>query len=346
MLYRKLGPTDIDVSLICLGTMTWGEQNTEAQAHQQLDLAVAQGVNFIDTAEIYPSPISADTQGETERHIGNWLSRQQRERLVIATKMCPATSNLSYLRDGNNRLDKNNMQRAVEDSLQRLQTDYIDLYQIHWPERDTNFFGRLNYYHAPDKDGVPIAETLQALDELAQAGKIRYAGVSNETPWGVSEYLRLAREQGLTRIVSIQNPYSLLNRSFEIGLAEFAHREKVGLLAYSPLGFGVLSGKYLDGQRPEGARLTRYGHMFKRYTHDVAVQCVQRYADLAREHDLTPAQLALAFVNQRPFVASNIIGATTIEQLEANIASVDISLDQGLLKQLDAIHRAQPNPCP
>ena len=346
MLYRKLGQTNTDVSLIGLGTMTWGEQNSEAEARQQLDLAVAQGINFIDTAEIYPSPIREATQGDTERYLGNWLRRQPRDRLVIATKMCPAASSFSYLRDGNNRLDKKNMRQAVDASLQRLQTDYIDLYQVHWPERDTNFFGRLDYYHAPDKDGVPIAETLQALDELAQSGKIRYAGVSNETPWGVSEYLRLAREQGLTRIVSIQNPYSLLNRSFEVGLAEFAHREQVGLLAYSPLGFGVLSGKYLDDQRPDGARLTLYGHQFKRYTHDRATRCVRRYAELAGEHGLTPAQLALAFVNQRPFVTSNIIGATTMEQLEANIASVDVRLDKDLLRQLDDVHRSQPNPSP
>ncbi len=347
MQYRKLGHTDIDVSLICLGSMTWGEQNTLTEAHQQLDFAVDKGVNFIDTAELYPSPMRAETQGKTEQHIGSWLKkRPDRNKLVIATKMCPAESHVKHLRGGNNRLDKKNMQLAVDASLKRLQTDYIDLYQIHWPERDTNFFGRMNYYHAPDKDGVPIEATLSALGDLIRAGKIRYAGVSNETPWGVSEYLRLAREANLSRIVSIQNPYSLLNRSFEIGLAEFAHREKIGLLAYSPLGFGVLSGKYLNGNRPKGARLTLFSAQYKRYNSKTAAECTRQYAVVAREYGVDPAQMALAFVNQRPFVTSTIIGATSPAQLEANIASVDLELDKSMLKRIEEIHQSQPNPCP
>ncbi len=347
MQYRKLGPTDIDVSVICLGSMTWGEQNTLEDACQQLDYAVDQGINFIDTAELYPSPMRAQTQGRTEEHLGRWLKqREDRDKLVVATKMAPAASYTGYLRGGNNRLDKKNMRLAVDASLKRLQTDYIDLYQVHWPERDTNFFGRQDYYHAPEKDGTPIEETLGALADLVQQGKIRYTGVSNETPWGLGEYLRLAREAGLPRIVSIQNPYSLLNRSFEIGLAEFAHRERVGLLAYSPLGFGVLSGKYLNGNRPPGARLTLFGAKYKRYNSEIAEECTRQYVAVARDCGIDPAQLALAFVNRQPFLTSSIIGATTMEQLAANIASADLKLDRSALKRIEEIHRSQPNPCP
>ena len=347
MQYRKLGHTDIDVSVICLGSMTWGGQNTPEEACEQLDYAVAQGVNFIDTAELYPVPMRAETQGRTEQHLGIWLkTRAHRDKLVIASKICPAATYIDYLRGGTNCLDRDNVRAALDASLKRMQTDYIDLYQVHWPERDSNYFGRQDYYHAPEKDGIPIQETLHALAEQVQAGKIRYVGVSNETPWGVSEYLRLAREAGLPRIVSIQNPYSLLNRTFEIGLAEFAHRESVGLLAYSPLGFGVLSGKYLDGNRPPGARLTMFGAKYKRYTTEMAQRCTRQYVELARAYNLEPAQLALAFVNRRPFLTSSIIGATTMEQLVANIASVDITLDKDVLKRIEDLHRAQPNPCP
>ena len=347
MQYRKLGHTEIDVSVICLGSMTWGEQNTLEEAFRQLDYAVDQGVNFIDTAELYPSPMRAETQGRTEEHLGRWLKqRKDRDKLVVATKMTPAASYTGYLRGGNNRLDKKNMQQAVDASIKRLQTDYIDLYQVHWPERDTNFFGRQDYYHAPEKDGTPIEETLGALADLVQQGKIRYTGVSNETPWGLGEYLRLAREAGLPRIVSIQNPYSLLNRSFEIGLAEFAHRERVGLLAYSPLGFGVLSGKYLNGNRPPGARLTLFGAQYKRYNSEIAEKCTRQYVAVARDSGIDPAQLALAFVNRQPFLTSSIIGATTMEQLAANIASADLKLDRNVLKRIEEIHRSQPNPCP
>ncbi len=347
MQYRKLGHTDIDVSVICLGSMTWGEQNTPAEAHRQLDFAVEQGINFIDTAELYPSPIRAETQGRTEEYLGTWLKhRPDRDRLIIATKICPAAAHITYLRGGDNRLDRKNMQMAVDASLKRLQTDYIDLYQIHWPERDTNYFGQLDYYHVPAKDGVPLAETLSALDEQIRAGKIRYAGVSNETPWGLCEYLRLSRELNLPRVVSIQNPYSLLNRSFDIGLAEIAQREKVGLLAYSPLGFGVLSGKYLNGNQPEGARLTLFGEIYKRYNNKAAAECTRQYASIAGEHGMDPAQMALAFVNRRPFVTSTIIGATSMEQLAANVASVDLELDKNTMRRIDEIHRSQPNPSP
>ena len=347
MQYRKLGHTDIDVSVICLGSMTWGEQNTWEEACMQLDYAVDRGVNFIDTAELYPSPMRAGTQGRTEEYLGRWLrQRPDRDRLVIATKITPAAPYIDYLRGGNNRLDKKNMQQAVDDSLRRLQTDHIDLYQVHWPERDTNFFGRRDYYHAPEKDGTPIGETLGALAGQVQAGKIRFAGVSNETPWGVGEYLRVARDANLPRIVSIQNPYSLLNRTFETGLAEFAQRERVGLLAYSPLGFGVLSGKYLDGNLPPGARLTLFGAKYKRYNSGIAERCTRQYVGLARDCGMDPAQLALAFVNRQPFVTSSIIGATGMDQLATNIASVDLELDRTVLKRIEEIHRSHPNPCP
>lgn len=346
MEYTKLGNTDIKVSRICLGTMTWGEQNTEAEAHEQLDFAVAAGINFIDTAELYPVAPKAETQGLTEQYIGSWLAkRNDRDKLIIASKVCARADWLPYLRDGKAQLDKKNITAALDASLQRLQTDYVDLYQVHWPERDTNFFGKLGYYHAPEKDGVPIEETLVVLDELVQAGKIRTIGVSNETAWGCAEYLRVAREQDRPRIVSIQNPYNLLNRSFEVGLAEFAHREAVGLLAYSPLGFGVLSGKYLDDAKPAGTRLVIFDR-FTRYTNPQAIAATEAYVKLAQDHELDPAQMALAYVNSRPFLTSNIIGATSMEQLRNNIDSSNIRLDKDVLRQIEAIHAKIPNPAP
>lgn len=346
MQYRQLGKTDTKVSLICLGTMTWGQQNTEDEAHEQMDYAVAAGINFFDTAELYPVPPIEETQGRTEMYIGSWLKKRgQRDQLIIASKVSASADWLPYLRGGKNCLDQKNIEAALDASLQRLQTDYIDLYQIHWPERDTNYFGKLEYYHAPEKDGIPIEETLGVLERLVQAGKIRYLGISNETPWGIHEYLRLSAQQQLPRIVAIQNPYNLLNRSFEIGLAEFSHREDVGLLAYSPLGFGVLSGKYLNDARPEGARLTLF-ERFSRYISEIAVSNTQAYVDLARDNGLDPAQMALAFVNTRPFLTSNIIGATTMEQLKSNIASLDLTLSKELLSEIDNIHRKHPNPCP
>lgn len=346
MQYRPLGNTDIEVSQICLGTMTWGEQNTEAEAHQQLDYAISQGINFIDTAELYPVPPRAETQGHTESILGNWLGkRDDRDKLIIATKVCAKADWIPYLRDGKVCLDKKNIETAVDASLERLQTDYIDLYQLHWPERDTNFFGKLGYYHAPEKDGIPIAETLHVLADLIKKGKVRHIGISNETPWGITEYLRIAAQEKLPRIVTIQNPYNLLNRTFEIGAAEFAHREHVGLLAYSPLGFGVLSGKYLDGARPSGARLTLFDR-FTRYINETGIRCTQAYVKLAQSFDLDPAQMALAYVNSRPFLTSNIIGATSMSQLKTNIASIDCQLPRELLRQIEEIHNKQPNPCP
>jgi aryl-alcohol dehydrogenase-like predicted oxidoreductase len=347
MQYRKLGNTPIDVSVICLGTMTWGEQNTEAEAHEQLDYALEQGVNFIDAAEMYPVPPRAETQGRTEAYIGSWLAaRGRRDDIVLATKVTgrgDLNPGMEHMRGGA-RLSREHIREAIESSLQRLQTDYVDLYQIHWPERITNFFGQFGYRHVGE-DGIPIEETLSALGELVAEGKVRYIGLSNETPWGLMEFLRLAREQNLPRVVSIQNPYSLLNRSFEVGLAEMAIRENVGLLAYSPLAFGLLSGKYRGGARPEGARLTLF-ERFTRYQNPQAEAAVEAYVELAGQAGLDPAQMALAFVNTREFVTSNIIGATTMAQLKSNIASVDIDIDKPLRKAIEAIHARYTVPCP
>ena len=346
MQYRQLGNTHLKVSEVCLGTMTWGEQNTEAEGHEQLDYAVNQGINFVDTAEMYPVPPKADTMGRTEAILGSWLAkRKDRDKLVIATKMAAAADWLPYIRNGNNRADKKNIELALNDSLRRLQTDYIDLYQIHWPERDTNYFGKLDYPYPNSNDGVPIGETLAALADFVQAGKIRHIGISNETPWGIAEFLRQAEKHNLPRIVSIQNPYNLLNRTFEIGCAEFAHRDSVGLLAYSPLAFGVLTGKYLDNSKPAGARLTLFDR-FTRYTGETGTSMTRAYVELAHEHDLSPAQMALAFVTSRPFVTSNIIGATSMQQLQENIDSIHLQLSEEALRAIEALHMHQPNPCP
>lgn len=345
MQYRRLGDTDIEVSAICLGTMTYGRQNNERDAHAQLDYAVERGVNFIDTAELYASPTSAETQGLTERYIGSWLARRQdRERLIIASKVC-GPKWPKWIRNGP-KLIRSHIRAAIEGSLERLRTDYLDLYQVHWPARATNYFGKLGYEHRPAETGTPIEETLQALAELVSEGGVRHLGVSNETPWGVMQYLRLAERKRYPRIVSIQNPYNLLNRTFEVGLAEMACRENVGLLAYSPLGFGVLSGKYLQGRRPEGARMTVFDGCFPRYVTDVAVACTEKYVALAEHHGLSPAQMALAFVNSRAFVTSNIIGATTLDQLRENIDSAALTLDDAVLDSIETIHKEHANPCP
>jgi aryl-alcohol dehydrogenase-like predicted oxidoreductase len=343
---RPLGQTDLRVSELCLGTMTFGEQNTEADAFAQLDRAVDAGINFIDTAEIYPVPPVAETQGATERFIGHWLAqRGGRDRLVLASKVAGPGDWIDYLRMPGRRLDRANIEAALDASLERLGTDYIDLYQLHWPDRPTNYFGQLGYQHQVQDDSVPLLETLQVLGDLVQAGKIRYVGLSNETPWGTMRMLELAERHGLPRMVSIQNPYSLLNRTFEVGLAEVAIREQCGLLAYSPLAFGMLSGKYLGGARPQGARLTLFSR-FDRYSNEQAEWATAEYCAIARRHGLDPAQMALAFVTGRPFVTSNIIGATTLEQLETNLASVEVSLSQEVLEEIEAVHQRQPNPSP
>ena len=348
MEYRTLGRTGIKVSVIGLGTMTFGEQNTEAEGHAQLDYAIDRGVNLIDTAEMYSVPPRAETYGSTERIIGTWLAKGgRRDKVILATKVAGPGSGLgvSHVRGGHNTLDRQNLFAAVDASLQRLQTDYIDLYQLHWPSRATNYFGRLGYQHRDGADGIAIEETLAALGDLVKAGKIRHAGLSNETPWGVHRYLNLAESQGLPRVASIQNPYSLLNRSFEIGLAEMAIREHVGLLAYSPLAFGVLSGKFLNGARPPESRIARWTR-FSRYTNEQSDRATAAYAAVASRHGLNMAQMALAFVRQQPFVTSVLLGATTLEQLKVNLGSMDIALGAEVARDIDAVHVSQPNPCP
>ncbi|MES9940013.1 MAG: NADP(H)-dependent aldo-keto reductase [Candidatus Thiodiazotropha sp. 6PLUC2] len=346
MIYRSLGDSNLKVSALSLGTMTFGEQNSEAEAHAQLDRAIDAGINLIDTAEMYPVPPKAKTQGETERHVGNWLAQHgRRDQLVLATKVAGPADWLNYLRDGNLHLDRSNIEAALNQSLQRLQTDYIDIYQLHWPDRKTNYFGPLGYQHPEHEEATPIEETLEVLGDLKKAGKIRHIGVSNETPWGLMRYLQIAKQHNLPRVVSIQNPYSLLNRTFEIGLAEIAHRERCGLLAYSPMAFGVLSGKYLGGRMPANARLTLFDR-FTRYTNPQAAAATEQYVQLAREHDLDPGQMALAYVTSRPFVTSTIIGATTQQQLEKNLASIDTVLNKELLDGIEKIHFQHPNPSP
>lgn len=349
MKFRQLGNTDIKVSNITLGTMTWGEQNTEADAHAQLDLALEHGVNLIDAAEMYPIPPKPETQGLTERYLGTWLKKSgKREQVLIATKATGPVRmahNPRHVRGGSTHFDRSSLTEALHGSLERLQTDYVDLYQLHWPDRSVNIFGRLNYAHIDNEETVPIEETLWVLADFVKAGKVRHIGLSNETPWGLAQFLRAAEKFDLPRVVTIQNPYSLLNRTFEIGLSEFAHREQVGLLAYSPLAFGVLSGKYLDGARPAGGRISLY-QRFVRYTNRQAEAATQEYVALARKHGLDPAQMALAYVNSRPFATSTIIGATTLDQLKADLSSIELDLDEGVLAEIDAIHTRQPNPAP
>jgi len=346
---RKLGRTGLDVSLICLGTMTYGSQNTEAEAHAQLDYALDHGVNFIDTAEAYPvTPFRNETIGRTEEYIGSWLAKPgNRARVVLATKVAgPALDLVRKFRGGNNQLDRRNIESAVDGSLQRLRTDVIDLYQVHWPERGAPMFGRRGLSELADRpDLTPLEETLDVLGDLVKAGKVRHVGVSNETPWGVSEYLRLSREKGLPRIASIQNAYSLVNRQFEAGLSEFALREDVPLLAYSPLAGGHLTGKYLGGTIPVGSRLA-VATQFTRYKTPQANDAFARYVAIAHAFGLDPATLALAWVNSRPFLAANIIGATTPEQLALAIASADVTLPPEAIAAIEAVHAVLPDPCP
>lgn len=350
MKYRKLGNSDMQVSAIGLGTMTWGEQNDEREAHAQIDYALDQGVTLIDAAEMYPVPPKPETQGETERYIGSWLAKHPsaRDKIVLATKIAgPARQphNPRHIRGEHNQFDRKNLTEALDSSLARLRTDYVDLYQLHWPDRSTMTFGRPLYPWIDDAYTVPIEETLGVLAEFVRAGKIRHVGVSNETPWGVAQFLRASERLGLPRIVSIQNPYNLLNRTFEIGLSEFSHREGVGLLAYSPLAFGWLSGKYEDGARPAGARITLF-ERFQRYSKPQAVKATSAYVALAKRHGLSPTQFALAFVNSRPFVTSNLVGATSLEQLKENIASIAVRLTDEAMAEIDALYEAQPNPAP
>ncbi len=345
MEYRMLGDTDIQVPVLCLGTMTWGQQNTEAEAHEQLDYAVDErGLTFLDTAEIYPIPPEPELQGRTETYIGNWIKKRgKRDDLVIASKVAPAS--LIRTRDVGTtpRLDRNSIHEALNGSLSRLGVDHIDLYQIHWPERETNFFGKRGYQHDEHDASTPIEETLSALKEMVDAGKIRHIGVSNETPWGVAEYLRLARENGMPRIVSIQNQYSLTNRTFEIGLAEMAIREQVGLLAYSVLGMGVLTGKYLDGAKPEGARFTLFERNRARYDPPQAQEAIRRYCAISDKYDLDIAQMAITFTRMQSFTTSVIIGARTMKQLKTAIDATELTLSPEVLADIEVVHTEMPD---
>jgi len=344
MKYNQLGRTGITVSRICLGTMTFGEQNVEEDAFRQLDRAVDAGVNFIDTAEMYPIPPRAETCGRTEEIVGRWInSRGNRNAIVLATKI--SGPGWDHIRGGDGRFGRKQIREALDGNLRRLGTDHVDLYQLHWPDRKTNMFGRRGYTHEDSASFTPLAEVLDALSEQVEAGKIRAVGVSNETPWGLMGFLGLAGNNGLPRIAGIQNPYSLLNRLFEVGLAEVAIREDCGLLAYSPLAMGTLSGKYLDGGKPPGARLTLFTH-YQRYTKPPAIAATNAYVALARSNGLDPVQMALAYVNSRQFLTSTIIGATTIEQLESNLAAEDLTLDREVVDGIEAIHENNPDPAP
>ncbi|TFW06129.1 aldo/keto reductase [Oxalobacteraceae bacterium OM1] len=341
----KLGGSDLLVSKVCLGTMTFGEQNSEADAHSQLDYALERGINFIDTAEMYPVMARTETQGSTERFIGTWLKKSgKRDRIVLATKAAGPSRGMPWIRDGKADFNAANLKAAVDASLQRLQTDHIDLYQLHWPSRNAPIFGQLSFDPTKERPHTPIAETLGVLAELVKAGKIRHIGVSNETPWGVMEFIRQAEANGLPRIVSIQNAYNLVNRSFENGLDEACYRERVGLLAYSPLAFGQLTGKYLADPKAHG-RLTIFPPTWSpRYSRPTVSAAVKLYAELARTNKLSPAQLALAWCYSRWFVASTIIGATTLHQLKEDIDALDVTLSDDMQQEIQAIHLAITNP--
>ena len=347
MIYSKLGYTDIEVSKICLGTMTFGEQNTEKEAHEQLDFSLENGVNFIDTAEMYPVPPNAKTQGLTEKYIGSWLKkRKNRSDVVIASKVTGPAPDFSYIRNPL-KIDKKNIEKAIVENLKRLNTDYIDLYQIHWSQRQTNYFGQLNYKYS--KENVNeifdnLNESYEALNNLIESGKIRSIGLSNDTSWGAMKFLEISKKKSYSKIVSVQNPYSLLNRSYEINMAEIAEMENIKLLAYSPLGFGVLTGKYINN-KPKNSRLSIWNR-FDRYSNKNAKESTLKYVEIAKKYNITPTQLALSFVNHQPFVVSNIIGATTLSQLDENIKSIDLILDDEILHEIESVHLSQPNPAP
>ena len=346
MKYNSLGNSDIKVSAICLGTMTWGVQNNAEQACQQIEYALSQGVNFIDTAELYAIPPTAQTYGVTEGIIGDWLTKtKRRQDIVLTSKVAGNTDGwVDHIRGGP-RLNRQQITQALDDSLKRLQTDYLDLYQVHWPARNTNYFGVRGVSDIDNKEVEPIEETLEVLNDLVQSGRVRHIGISNETPWGMMQYLCLAKQRGQVRVQSIQNPYSLLNRSFEVGLSEMSLRENVGLLAYSPLGFGVLSGKYLDDKKPKESRLALFPD-YQRYSSDNAIAATQLYADIAEKNGLSLAQMSLAFINSRKFVTTNIIGATNMQQLEENISSIDVTLSPDVLAAIEAVHTLIPDPSP
>ena len=345
MKFRKLGTTDIDVSLICLGTMTWGTQNTEKDAFEQMDYAVSQGINFFDTAEIYSVPPTSDSYGKTEVMIGNWFEkRKNRDKIILASKV--AGPGCGWIRGGGNNFDEKQIGEAIDGSLKRLKTDYIDLYQLHWPERSTNYFGSRDYSHN-NKEGKwnSFEDILSALSKYIKSGKIRYIGMSNETPYGLSRYLEISKNKGTARMMSVQNPYNLVNRTYEIGMSEISIRQKCGLLVYYPLAAGALSGKYRNGEMPENSRMALFKG-WERHLNPLAMRAYDEYCKLAKDFNLTMVQLAQSFVNSRPFVTSNIIGATTMEQLKENIDSVNIDFTDEMMERVDKIHNENPNPSP
>ena len=346
MKYKKLGDTNLDVSLICLGTMTYGEQNTQEEGFEQMDYALQNGINFFDTAELYAIPPKEKTYGKTEEIIGNWFEkRNNRKKIILASKI--AGPGLKWIRGGGDQFSPKSIEEALNNSLKRLKTDYIDLYQLHWPERNTNYFGDLNYKHDEnEKKWNKFDIILKTLKKLIDQGKIRYIGLSNETPWGFSKFLQIAEEQKLPRIVSVQNPYNLVNRSYEVGMSEISIREKSGLLAYSPLAAGYLTGKYRNNQIPKNSRMDLFYENYPRYHNQRTYDAVDEYFKIAQKNKLTLTQLSQAFVNSRDFVTSNIIGATTMEQLKENIDSINISLDDKLMNEINLIHENIPNPAP
>ena len=345
MNYKKLGNTDLNVSTICLGTMTWGEQNTQEEAFEQMDYALDNGVNFWDTAELYAIPPKKKTYGKTEEIIGNWFEKtKKRNDVILATKV--SGPGLSWIRGGNNQYDEKNLNEAVNGSLKRMKTDYIDLYQLHWPERKSNFFGRLGYQHKDENDWNKFENILSSLDKIIKSGKVRYIGLSNETAWGLSKFLEISKIKNLPRIMSVQNPYSLLNRTYEVGLAEVSIREKSGLLAYSPLAFGYLTGKYRNGELPEKSRMKLFGDQFDRYKTKNGQLAIEKYYEIANKHDLDFTQMSLKFCEVQPFITSVIIGATKMEQLKTDIESVNINLTENVINEINEIQKIYPNPCP
>jgi aryl-alcohol dehydrogenase-like predicted oxidoreductase len=346
MNYKKLGNTNTEVSTICLGTMTWGEQNTQNEGFEQMDYALGQGVNFWDTAEIYSIPPKQETFGDTEVIIGNWFQKtKKRDKVILASKVCGPMR--EYVRGGGNQFGEKNITEALEGSLKRLKTDYIDLYQLHWPERKTNFFGQLGYEHNPnDNNWTKFEDILGSLKRFIDEGKIRYVGLSNETPWGLTKFLDLSKNKNFPRVHSVQNSYNLLNRTYEVGLAEISVREQSGLLAYSPLACGYLSGKYRNNQIPKNSRIERDGNFWTRYSKHNSDKAVDAYYEVAKKHGLDLAQMSLKFLEIQPFVTSVIIGATTMEQLKTNIESVNIKLTDEIINDINEVQAIYPNPCP
>jgi len=344
MNYKKLGNTDINISTICLGTMTWGEQNTQNEAFDQMNYALDQGVNFWDTAELYAVPPKAETYGHTEVIIGNWFEQtKKREKVILATKV--GGPSRKYMRGGENSFFGKNLTEALDGSLKRLKTDYIDLYQLHWPERNVNNFGKLGYEHK-ENNWNKFEDVLGDLEKHIQSGKIRYVGLSNETPWGTLNYLQLSKDKNLPRMMSIQNPYSLLNRSYEVGLAEVSIRENIGCLAYSPLASGYLSGKYRNGNLPKGSRMQRDYDFWTRYRKPNMENAVEEYYKISKKYNLDMSQMSIKFCEIQQFMTSVIIGATTMEQLKTNIESVKVNLDLETIKEINEVQKKYPNPCP